>query len=143
MAQWILKSNSQIVPRRSLRHLRTKELNKNLVEERKRLVFMDNIRVNLGDSMSLPINPFSEDYVEYTPYEDEDGAPRSIPENEAIDAAGKPLFQNSVTDTLIQVEVILPHGDELLATKIIRRTLDENGKVMSKHSDNQILNTLK
>ena len=32
MAQLILKSNSQIVPRRSIRHIRTKELNNNLVE---------------------------------------------------------------------------------------------------------------
>ena len=70
MAQWILKSNSQIVPRRSLRHLRTEELNNNLAEERKRLVFMENIRVKLGDSMSLPIKTFSKDEVEYTPYED-------------------------------------------------------------------------
>ena len=40
MAQWILKSKSQIFPRRSLRHLRTEDLNNNLVEERKRLAFM-------------------------------------------------------------------------------------------------------
>ena len=37
MAQWILNSNSQIFPCRSLCHLRTKELNNNLVEERKHL----------------------------------------------------------------------------------------------------------
>ena len=103
---------------------------------------MENICVKLGDSMSFPIKPFSKDEVEYTPYEYEDGAPRSIPENEAVDAAGKPLFQQSVTDTLIQAEVLLPHGEELLAAKVIRRTLDENGKVMGKHSDNPILNTL-
>ena len=58
----------------------TEELNNNLVEERKLLVFMENIRVKLGDSIYLPINTFSKDKVEYTPYEDEDGAPFSIPE---------------------------------------------------------------
>ena len=47
-----------------------------------------------------------------------------------------------MTDTLIQAEVILPHVEELLAAKVIRRTLDENGKIMGKHSDNPILNTL-
>ena len=142
MAQWILKSNSQIVPWHSLRHLRTKELNNNVVEERKRLVFMENICVKLGDSMSLPVKTFSEDKVEYTPYEDEDGTIRSIPKNEAVDAAGNHLFQQLVTDTLTQVEVLLPHGEELLAARVIRRTLDENRKIMSKHSDNSILNTL-
>ena len=69
MAQWILKSNSQIFPRRSLRHLRTEEVNTNLVEERKHLAFMENIRINTGQSMSLPIKTFSEDEVEYNPYE--------------------------------------------------------------------------
>ena len=74
-------------------------------------MFIENICVNLGDSMSLPVKPFSKDEVEYTPYEDEDGAPCSIPENEAVDAEGKSLFQKFVTDTLIQVEVLLPHGE--------------------------------
>ena len=55
---------------------------------------------------------------------------------------GGGLFQQSVTGTLIQSEVLLPHGEELLATKIIRCTLDENGKVLGKHSSNPILNTL-
>ena len=93
--------------------------------------------------MSLPVNPFNEDKVEYTPYEDEDGAPHSIPENEASDASGKPLFQQSVTDTLKQAEILLPHGEELIAAKVIRRTLDEIGKVTGIHSDNTILNTLR
>ena len=103
---------------------------------------MENIRVKLDDSMSLPIKPFSKDEVEYTPYEYEDGAPQIIPENKAVDAEGKPLFQQLVTDTLIQAEVLLPHGEEFLAAKLIRCTLDENSKVMGKHSDNTILNTL-
>ena len=113
-----------MVPRRSLLHLRTKDLNNNLVEERKRLAIIENIHVNLFDPMYLPIKPFSEEEVEYTLYEYEDGSPLSIPENEAVDDAGKHLFQQSVTDTLIQAEVILPHGEELLAAKVILLTLD-------------------
>ena len=110
MAQWILKPNSQIFPRCSICHLKNEDLNNNLVEERKHLAFMENIWVKLGGSISLPLKPFSEDEVEYTPYEDEDGAPHSIPENEAVDASVKPLLQQTVTDTLIQAEVLLPHG---------------------------------
>ena len=45
-------------------------------------------------------------------------------------------------DTLIQAEVLLPHREEFLAAKVICRTLDENGKVMGKQSDNPILSTL-
>ena len=103
---------------------------------------MENIGVKLGESMSFPIKPFSKDKFEYTPYEDEDGAHRNIPKNETVDAAGKSLFQQLVTDTLIQTDALLPHGEEILAAKVICHTLDENGKVMGKHSDNPILNTL-
>ena len=98
--------------------------------------------MNLGESMSLPVKPLIKDKDEYTPYEDEDGAPRSIPEKEAVDATGKPLFQQSVEETLIQAEILLPHGEELLADKLIQHTLDENGKVMGKRSENPMLNTL-
>ena len=52
------------------------------------------------------------------------------------------MFQQSFTDTLIQAKLFLPHGEEFLADKVNRLTLDENGKVMGKHSDNPILNTL-
>jgi len=54
MAQWVLQSNGQIVPRRALRHLKVAETNNNVAEERKRQVFMECICVKLGDSMSLP-----------------------------------------------------------------------------------------
>ena len=74
--------------------------------------------------MSIPVKPFIKDKDEYTPYEDEDGTPRSIPEKEAVDATGKPLFQQLVEETLIQAEILLPHGEELLAAKVIRCTLD-------------------
>ena len=40
------------------------------------------------------------------------------------------------------MDVLLPHGEELLASKEIHLTFDENGRVMGKHSDNPILNTL-
>ena len=66
--------------------------------------------------------------------------PRTIPENEAVDARGTPLFQQSVTDTLINAEVILPHGEELIAAKVIRRSLDEDGKIIGNHNDMLIFN---
>ena len=54
MAQWVLQSNGQIVPCRSLRHLKVAETNNNVAEGRKRRVFMECIRVKLGDSISFP-----------------------------------------------------------------------------------------
>ena len=60
MAQWVLQSNGQIVPCRSLRHLQIEETNNDVDEDRKRQVFMECIRVKLGDSMTLPSEPLKE-----------------------------------------------------------------------------------
>ena len=55
MAQWILKFNGKIVPRRSVRRLTPGELAlSNETEVRKRQQFDENIQSKLGDSYSLP-----------------------------------------------------------------------------------------
>ena len=55
MAQWILKPNGQVVPRRSLRHLTAAELApSNEIEARKRAQFDSCITQTLGDSFTLP-----------------------------------------------------------------------------------------
>ena len=143
MTQWVLKSNGNIVPRRSCRTLTEIENQAmNETERRKRAIFMTAIREKYGDSLSLRPIPVKPEDVEFVAYEDEDEEPQIIPENEAVDAQGKPLFQQSVTDALIQAEVLLPHGEELLAATVIRRSMDEDGKVIGAHHDNPILNTL-
>ena len=58
------------------------------------------------------------DEYDFVPYEDNEELPRTIPENEAVDARGKPISQQSVTDMLINTEVLLPHGEKLLAAKV-------------------------
>ena len=145
MAQWVLQANGQIVPRRSLRNLKTEETNNNVTEERKREVFMNCIRAKLGDSMSLPSEPLNDevdDDYDFVPYEDDEEVPRTIPENEAVDARGKPILQQSVTDMLIHAEVLLPRGEELLAAKVIRRSMDDDGKVIGDYNAMPIFNTM-
>ena len=51
-------------------------------------------------------------------------------------------MQQSVNDKMIQLEVLLPHGEGLQVAKVVRRTLDENGKLVGSYSDNFILNSL-
>ena len=53
----VVQSNGQIVPRRSLCHLRMDEPNNNVAEERKRQVLMECLRAKLGDSISLSSEP--------------------------------------------------------------------------------------
>jgi hypothetical protein len=55
MAQWVLKDNRKVVPRRSICRLSATELAiLNDGEKSKREVFTNSIRGLLGDSISLP-----------------------------------------------------------------------------------------
>ena len=51
-------------------------------------------------------------------------------------------MQHSVNYKTKQLEVLLPHGEGLQLAKVVRRSLDENGKLVGSYSDNPILNSL-
>ena len=65
-----------------------------------------------------------------------------IPEAECVDNKGQPILQHSMTDTLINNEVLLPHGEELIIAKVLRQLVEEQGKVIGNTDENPILNTL-
>jgi hypothetical protein len=55
MAQWVLKDNGKVVPRRSIRRLTPGKLAlSNEDEKNKHQIFTSSIRGFLGDSISLP-----------------------------------------------------------------------------------------
>lgn len=147
MAQWILKMNGQIVPRRSLRRLSEAELNPtNEIEIRKRQAFDNAIAAKLGDSFSLPPTPLpshlDDDDAAFVPYEDDEESPIEMPDADAVDAAGTPVMQQSLADTLINAEVLLPQGESKQLAKVIRRSVDADGHVIGTFNKNPILNTL-
>ena len=154
MCQAILKQNGRIVPRRSCRPLTAGELAiTNEVESRKRREFDDAIKQKLGDSFSLPnatkrrqtrskgngCNPQDDTFDPYFGMEEDTDV---MPEADCVDATGKPLLQQSVTDVLINSEVLLPHGEDLQMAKVLGRTLDKQGRVVGNPDDNPLLNTL-
>ena len=170
MTQWILKKNGLVVPRRTVRRLKPSELAlSNEGEARKRGKFDDAIEAKLGDSYNLPPrydeagkgNTLEEivatlaEVGEDDPDEEfniidddseasaggEAGSP-DIPEADIVDASGKPICQQSLTDTLINAEILLPQGEERVLAKVLRRSVDENGRVIGQFNDNPILNTL-
>ena len=69
----------------------------------------------MGDSMSTPTTPLSDNPCndrDLELYEDDvDGGPPSIPETDFVDAAWKPVLQQSFADILINAEVLLPHEE--------------------------------
>ena len=146
MAQWILKENGKVVPRRTLRRLTPAELApSNEVEIDKRSNFTTLICAALGDSISLPQAPLPElreNLWDLEPYSDNSEVPLDIPEADFVDATGKPLLQQSFTDTLINTEVLLTAGDSAAIAKVMRRCVDDEGKVMGNYDLNPLLNMM-
>ena len=94
MAQWRLKENGKIVPRRSIVPLATAQLNNN-EEILKRSVLTNYIRKMYGDSINFPPFPINMEDIEFVPYEDdgEKNTPQLIPETKAVDYTGLPVLQ--------------------------------------------------
>ncbi len=101
--------------------------------------------VTHGDSVKLPLTPLP-DWVkpdwDSKPYV-EDATPEHEPfETDLIDAAGKPILMHSLTDVLINSEVLLSKNYSTALAQVIRQAVDSNGKVIGEWDSNPILNTL-
>ncbi|KAL7538844.1 hypothetical protein ACHAXR_009411 [Thalassiosira sp. AJA248-18] len=151
MCQWVLQINGQIVPRRTIRRLTPGELSiSNETEVQKRAVFDKAIQEKLGDSFTLrPLdnsvklassNP--QDGDDLVAYYDDEETPAALPEADLVDATGKPINQQSVSDLLINAEVLLPQGEDMQMAKVVRRAVDEDGKLIGTFNDNPVLNSM-
>jgi hypothetical protein len=79
----------------------------NKVKVAKRVMFNIFITAILGDSVSVPNGPLPdqvEDPYDLEPYGDDEGDLFLMPEADFVDTAGKPMLQQSFTDTLINLE---------------------------------------
>ena len=143
MAEWCLKANGKIVPRRYVVPLTTAQLN-NSEEILKRNVFTKCIRKRYGDSINLTPFLIKMEDLDFVPYEDdgEKNIPRLIPETEAVDYTNLPVLQKPFTDRLLNNKVYIPQGDSMQVSKVSRRIIDEYGKIVGTYSDNPMLYTL-
>jgi len=135
-----------MIPHRSIRRLTADERSdSNEVEAAKRVSFNAGITAKLGDSVKLPSTPLP-DWVkpewDSKPNGD-DTTPEHKPfEADLIDAAGKPIFMHSLTDVLINAEVLLSKDYSTVLARVICRAVNSNGKVIGEWDSNTILNTL-
>jgi len=151
MTQWILKLNGEVVTRCSC-CLKSNELAvSNEAEANKRAAFDASIKSILGDLFTTPqpVKQLKVD-LEDDP-EDESFDPTdfeletsliSVPEADAVDANGKPIFQAPITDSLINAEVLLPTREDTVMAKVLHHSLDEPGRVIGAFHENPILNML-
>jgi len=151
MAQWILKANGRVVPYRTLRRLSPAELAPlNGVEADKWVLFTTSIREVLGDSVKIPKEvPLDNNDTEafdalwdLEPYKDDYESKLFIPDADLTDAAGKPFVHQTLADTLINAEVLLPHEDSQAIARVVRRAVNDEGRMISTFNENPLLNTL-
>jgi hypothetical protein len=139
------KENGKVVPCQSLCHLTPAESAlSNKAEVAKRATFNTSITAILGDSVSVPTGPLPgqvEDPYDLEPYGDDEGDLFTMPEADFVDAASKAMLQQSFMDTLINIDVVLPKGEGDVLTKVMRRSVDLNGKVIGEFNENPLLNT--
>ena len=132
MCQWILKANGRVVPRRSLRPLTIAKLH-SPSEQKKRKVFDELIERRWGSSITPPKTVDTEE-TSFEYYEDDDEPERVVPDIEdAVDANGNLLCQQPAYDLMLNAEVSLQNGDDIVTGKVKQRTVGPDGSVHGTH----------
>ena len=146
MAQWVLKSNGNVVPRRSHRPLKTEEIH-SPVEKEKRKIFNRLIEERWGTSINPPRKDSPEELPEmlnkFEEYEDDDEQPRVISDIEdMVDSTGKRLNQSPSYDCILNVEVTFQQEEGLSIGRVKRRALGPDGLTAGTYDDNPRLNSI-
>ena len=109
MAQNVLTHTGRVVPRRSVRRLTQAEETME-TEKAKRDSFDAKIKTMLGDSMALPDKASTKTYdeFEFDPRNSDDDLPLGWLDDDPMSDDGKPIYEHSASDTLVNAEVLLP-----------------------------------
>jgi hypothetical protein len=111
----------------------------------KRLSFNYQITSILGDSVALPIGPLQDldnNPYDLEPYGELHDDILGVPKADFVDATGRPVLQQFFTDTLINIDVMLPNGDGDALAKVMRHAVDDTGMVVGTLNENPLLNTI-
>ena len=143
MAQWILKANGNVVPRRSSRPLKVDELH-SLTEIKKREIFDGLIERKWGTSINPPKVSDTENAENgFAEYEDDDETARVVPDIEdTVDAKGKMLNQQPAYDKILHSEVSLQLGEDMTTGKVTKRAIGPDGITAGTYDENPYLNSM-
>ncbi len=96
----------------------------NEVELAKRTAYNSDVKEKLGDSIKLPstrLTKFFQQDWDAEPYDDDEVNKLLKPfEADLLNAAGKPILMNSLTNFFINADVLLDHGDSAALARVIR-----------------------
>ena len=139
MAQWILKANGRVFPRTSLRPLKVDEIH-SPVEIKKREVFDELIKRRWGTPMTPPNTQQPKAFEKYEDHEQQQQPTLEV-EN-IVDSTGKLINQQPAYDQIINAEVQLQLGEEMVNGKVIQRTIGPDGQVTGTYDNNPFLNSI-
>ena len=139
MAQWILKANGRVVPRTSLRPLKVDELH-SPVEMKKREVFDELIKRRCGSPMT-PSNTQQQNVFKKHEDHEQQEQPTIEVEN-IVDSTGMLINQQPAYDQIINAEVQLQLGEEVVTGKVTQRTIGPDGQLTGTYNNNPYLNSI-
>ena len=79
---------------------------------------------------------------DFDPRNNDKDKPLGWIDNDSIDASGIPIFENLISDILVNTEVLLPQEKELIYAKVKCYHVNEDGEVYSEFDTNPVLNTI-
>ena len=145
LAQWVLKSNGNVVPRWTVRPLQLAELHSDM-EKWKRAIFDALIERRWGSPMSTP-NKDDADMTTDTEDSEVDNdetmtSKRHIDIEDSVDSQGKLMNQLPAYNHLLNTEIMVQAEEGQVSGKVIKRAFDLDGKVTGKYDDNPYLNSI-
>ena len=147
MAQWVLKANGNVVPRRSPRPLTTAEIH-SPTEAKKRKIFDELIERRHGTSINPPKPTKSSkgsdsEWDSDSEDDSDEQSTEGVPDVEDIvDSTGKILDQQPAWDKMINADIMLQHENEMVTGKVKGRTIGDHGEGMGRYDDNPMLNSI-
>ena len=143
LSQWVLKSNGNVVPRRTVRALQLAEVHSN-TEKRKWDIFDALIERRWGSPMSTP----NTDNTDMTTDEEEnennadETAKQHIDIEDSVDSQGALMNQLPAYNRLLNTEILVQADEGHVSGKVTKWVLGPDGKVAGKYDDNPYLNSI-
>ena len=110
MAQWILKANGRVVPRRSHRLLKVDEIH-SPVEIKKREAFDELIQWRWGTPMTPPNTQHPKAFEKYEDHEQQEQPTLEV--EDIVDSSGKLINRQPADDQITNAEVQVQLGEEI------------------------------
>ena len=106
------------------------------------------IERRIGTSINPPPttedrDPITEETTKQNDLDDDMDEPVESPDHEDIlDSTGRILEQQPAFDKIINAKVVIQNGDEMAMGKVVRQSLDADGRTTGTYHDNPFLNTI-